>query len=65
MLERKSYTLQEITRITGVSRGTLYNEMHRGRLTAHKLASRTVVLAENFERWLASNKIEAPPRSPS
>lgn len=54
MLDRKSFTIADVTRETGTSRTTIYEEIKAGRLQARKLGRRTLILAEDYERWLTS-----------
>ncbi|MBY5619971.1 helix-turn-helix transcriptional regulator [Rhizobium leguminosarum] len=53
-MERRFYVLKQIMEITGFSRTHLYNEHSRGKLVFKKAGGRTVVMVEDFERWIGS-----------
>jgi excisionase family DNA binding protein len=54
MSTKYSYTVPEVLRITGIGRTTLYAEISADRLRAVKLGRRTLILAEDLQRWLAA-----------
>jgi excisionase family DNA binding protein len=52
MNPKHAYTIPEVVRITGTSRTTIYAEIGADRLRAVKLGRRTLILAEDLQRWL-------------
>ncbi len=48
------YSIHEVTRISGASRTTIYEEISAGRLKARKLGRRTIILDADLRQWLAS-----------
>ena len=57
MSERLFYTIKQIMEQTGFSRAFLYIEAGRGKLVMRKCGGRTVVLAEDLERWVATFEV--------
>jgi hypothetical protein len=54
-MESTAYSIAEICRPhTPFSRSMLYEQIKAGRLTARKLGRKTVILARDYEAWLAS-----------
>ncbi len=53
-MEKPAYTIEEIVQLGPLSRSKLYEEIAANRLTARKVGRRTVILAEDFQRYLAS-----------
>jgi excisionase family DNA binding protein len=49
-----TYSIEEARKVTGVGRTVLYEEIKAGRLRAVKRGRRTLILAEDLRRWLAS-----------
>ncbi len=49
-----AYSVASAIRITGLGRTSLYREISAGRLIAHKVGRRTLIHAEDLDRWLAS-----------
>ncbi|MCO6415700.1 helix-turn-helix domain-containing protein [Siccirubricoccus sp. KC 17139] len=52
--QRPVYTIPEAYNLARVGRTTLYGEIRAGRLTARKIAGRTLILAGDLESWLQS-----------
>jgi excisionase family DNA binding protein len=52
-LTKAAYSLREVSDITSVCRTKLYEEINKGRLRIVKVGSRTLVLADDLERWLS------------
>jgi predicted DNA-binding transcriptional regulator AlpA len=52
--ERLAFTIPQLTSASGISRTSVYREIQAGRLEIRKIGRRTVVLAEDARRWLAS-----------
>ncbi len=48
-----SYSIADIVKLSGVGRTLLYEEIKAGRLKAHKLGRRTLILADDLQHWLA------------
>lgn len=49
-----TYSIEEARKVTGTGRTVLYEEIEAGRLRAVKRGRRTLILAEDLRRWLAS-----------
>jgi excisionase family DNA binding protein len=47
-------TIAEASRIAGISRSTLYEELASGRLSARKCGRRTIIPAHALEEWMHS-----------
>jgi excisionase family DNA binding protein len=58
-LPKRCYSLQELARALGVSRGFIYKEITAGRLLKTKLGTRTVFTKEEIDRYLAERTSEA------
>ncbi len=56
MTERAAlaYGVEEACCLARCSRTAMYREIRAGRLRAHKRGRRTIVLAEDLEKWLKS-----------
>ncbi len=54
MNEPLTYSIMEATKVTGVGRTCLYQEINQGRLRAVKRGRRTLILAQDLQAWLAS-----------
>lgn len=52
--ERVAYRIDEICKLTGLSRSTIYLEISAGRLRVIKCGNRTLVLVEACKAWLDS-----------
>ena len=50
------WTMQEIARHVDVAVATIWNEIQRGNLKAHRLASRIVVFEDDFRTWLQAKR---------
>jgi excisionase family DNA binding protein len=48
-----SYSVADAVKLSGVGRTALYEEIKAGRLKAHKLGRRTLILADDLQHWLA------------
>lgn len=51
-----AYSIAELVKATSLSRATIYENIKAGLLVSHKAGRRTILLAENVDRWLASLK---------
>jgi excisionase family DNA binding protein len=49
---RLAYSVDEVTRISGLGRSTVYEAIGAGHLIARKAGRRTVILAVDLNRWL-------------
>ena len=54
MNEPLSYSISEATKVAGVGRTCLYQEINEGRLRAVKRGRRTLILAQDLRAWLTS-----------
>lgn len=50
----RAFAILEFCRRYGVGRSKAYEEIRSGRLTAVKVGRRTLIKADDAERWLAS-----------
>ena len=50
--ERLAYSVDEVARLTGLSRDLLYDEMRRGNLTYVKIGRRRVITHEHLQQFL-------------
>jgi excisionase family DNA binding protein len=48
-----SYSVADVVKLSGVGRTVLYEEIKAGRLKAHKLGRRTLILTDDLQHWLA------------
>jgi len=54
MVEKLAYTIREACDVSGSGRSSIYKEIGAGRLPAHKLGNRTLILAQDLENFLNS-----------
>lgn len=47
-----SYTIEEASKITGLGRTRLYEELNSGRLRGVKAGRRTLILHTSIQQWL-------------
>jgi hypothetical protein len=59
MAERIAFSVNELATAARVGRTLLYEEMKAGRLKAHKIGSRTVILVQDAEAWIRSRPVSA------
>ncbi|MGH3223021.1 MAG: helix-turn-helix domain-containing protein [Streptosporangiaceae bacterium] len=50
--ERLAYSIDEVVRLTGLSRDLLYDEMRRGNLTYLKVGRRRLITRRHLEQFL-------------
>ena len=50
--ERLAYSIDEVVRLTGLSRDLLYDEMRRGNLTYVKVGRRRLITRRHLEHFL-------------
>jgi excisionase family DNA binding protein len=50
--ERLAYSVNEVARLTGLSRDLLYDEMRRGNLPYKKIGRRRVITHEHLQQFL-------------
>jgi len=50
--DKAAYSIPEICAETTLGRNSVYSEIAKGRLRITKVGRRTIVLAEDFRRWL-------------
>jgi excisionase family DNA binding protein len=53
-IERQAFSVREFCARYGIARQTFYDEVGRGRLLAHKIGKRNLILKTDAERWAAS-----------
>jgi excisionase family DNA binding protein len=53
-IERQAFSVFEFCARYGIARQTFYDEVGRGRLRAHKIGKRNLILKSDAERWAAS-----------
>lgn len=49
-----AFSIDDATRIMGISRATLFREINRGRLPAVKVGRKTLITRAGINNWLAS-----------
>lgn len=52
MTEPLAYSPRDFSRLFGIGKTKLYEEIKEGRLIARKVGSRTIILAEDARSWL-------------
>lgn len=52
--ERLSYSVEEVARLAGIGRTSIYADIKSGRLRARKAGRRTLILQEDARAWLRS-----------
>jgi excisionase family DNA binding protein len=50
--ERLAYSVDEVARLTGLSRDLLYDEMRRGNLSYKKIGRRRVITRQHLQEFL-------------
>ncbi|MCB1417648.1 MAG: helix-turn-helix domain-containing protein [Notoacmeibacter sp.] len=50
--QKGAFTIPEFVKFSGASRSTAYREIAAGRLKAVKLGKRTLIRADEAQRWL-------------
>lgn len=50
---RLGYSIEEFAELTGVGRSSVYKALRSGCLTARKVGKRTIIAAEDAEKWFA------------
>jgi excisionase family DNA binding protein len=50
--ERLAYSVDEVARLTGLSRDLLYDEMRRGNLSYKKIGRRRVITRQHLQQFL-------------
>jgi excisionase family DNA binding protein len=49
-----AYSIQDVTKLTGLGRSYIYEEIRDGRLRIRKAGRRSLVLPDDLKAWLAS-----------
>src|SRR3954453_21811485 len=65
-IPQELFSVEELRRLTGLGRTTLYAEIKARRLVARKVGRRTVILRADFEKWAAElplSRWSAPKRT--
>lgn len=57
-------TIAETMRAVPIGRSSLYEEIAAGRLPAHKLGRRTLIMANDLQQWLDSLPRVKPSKKP-
>ena len=52
--ERLAYSIRDVCKLTGLSRGTIYADIQKGLLRSSKCGSRTLILAKDLQAWMGS-----------
>ena len=50
---KRGYSVEEFGKIYGICRSLTYVEIREGRLKARKVGRRTIIAAEDAERWFS------------
>ena len=57
-----AFTMREFCAVYGIGKDRAYDEVREGRLIARKWGARTIILAEDAERFIAAlPRLELPP----
>jgi hypothetical protein len=51
-MHRNAFSIAELMEDSGLGRSKIFEEIKQGRLIAHKCGRRTLILAEDYARWL-------------
>jgi excisionase family DNA binding protein len=51
--QRLGYSIEEFAELTGVGRSSVYKALRNGCLTARKVGKRTIIAAEEVDKWFA------------
>jgi hypothetical protein len=62
-LQKKAYSIKEVSEITGFGKTHIYDESRRGNLEFRKSGYRTVVLAEELDRYLSALPVYKPKKN--
>lgn len=54
MNEKLAYTIAEVVKLTTLSRSAVYREIADGRLHAKRVGSKTAILAQDLNAYLAA-----------
>lgn len=52
--ENVYYSINEVLKMLGICRSTLYKEINSGRLVIRKVRSRTIILKQDFDNYIES-----------
>jgi excisionase family DNA binding protein len=52
MENRLAYSPDEATKVSGVGRTLIFQEIREGRLVARKIGRRTIITADDLQAWL-------------
>ena len=58
--QKLAYSIDDVTRLTGVGRSFVYEEIKAGRLVVKKAGRRTLICVADLNAWLASLPGKAP-----
>src|SRR4051794_15023012 len=61
--DRALLSPEQVATACGLSRRAVYRAIERGELPAVRLCSRLRILIDDFESWLAANRVEPVPRT--
>jgi hypothetical protein len=51
-MHRNAFSISDLTEDSGLGRTKIFQEIAEGRLIAHKCGRRTLILEEDYIRWL-------------
>lgn len=60
-MEKMAYSLDEVCKLTGLSKFLLHKQLKAGKLVDSRIGGRRLVMREEIKRWLEeakSNKLE-------
>jgi excisionase family DNA binding protein len=52
--ERFAYSIRDVTKVTGLGRSYIYEEIKEGRLRIRKAGRRSLIFPDDLKAWLAS-----------
>lgn len=55
-MERKFYTIKEISEMLGISRMTIIRKMQQGEIISYKIGKRRLFKKEEIDHWIESQR---------
>jgi len=55
-------SVENVARLTGLSRRTVYRAVEAGELVAYRLRGRVLVSEDSYQAWLDTNRVQQRPR---
>ena len=55
-LSRVAFSVSEVSEVTSLGRSSIYQEIQAGRLATFKVGSRTLIHADDLNRWINEHR---------